>query len=85
MFRNFGRLLQFSTLQMVQAMKGVLLQGDVTMIEYVKSVNRGLPQNEKFIIADLDDKTLLLQPEAQELIQTKVEEWQLENQFQPHR
>ncbi len=68
---------------MVQAVKGVLLKGDVPLKQFVISLNDGRTPSEKFIIADLDEKTLLIQPQAQDFLREKLEAFVEENQFQP--
>ena len=68
---------------MVQAIKGVLLKGDIPLKQFVISLNNLKSPSEKFIIADLDETTLLIQPQAQEFLLEKLQVFVEENQFQP--
>mmetsp|Transcript_9765 Transcript_9765/g.24974 ORF Transcript_9765/g.24974 Transcript_9765/m.24974 type:complete len:81 (-) Transcript_9765:258-500(-) len=68
---------------MVQAMKGVLLKGDVPLKQFVISLNDARSPSEKFIIADLDETTLFIQPQAQAFLQEKLEAFIEKNQYQP--
>ena len=53
------------------------------MKQFVISLNESRIPSEKFIIADLDDRTLLIQPQAQEFLQEKLQVFVDENQYQP--
>merc|ERR1711887_444282 len=68
---------------MVQAMKGVLLKGDIPLKEYVLSLNESRIPSEKFVIADLDERTLLIQPQAKAFLEEKLQGFVEENQYQP--
>ena len=58
---------------MVQAMKGVLLKGDIPLKEFVLSLNESRIPSEKFVIADLDERTLLIQPQAKAFLEEKLQ------------
>ena len=68
---------------MVQAMKGVLLKGDIPLKESVLSLNESRIPSEKFVIADLDERTLLIQPQAKAFLEEKLQGFVEENQYQP--
>ncbi|QDZ19164.1 putative subunit 5 of TFIIH basal transcription factor complex TTD-A [Chloropicon primus] len=68
---------------MVQAMKGVLLKGDIPLKQFVISLNEARIPSERFIIADLDERTLLIQPQAEAFLQEKLQVFVDENQYQP--
>lgn len=68
---------------MVQAMKGVLLKGDIPLKEFVLSLNESRIPSEKFVIADLDERTLLIQPQAKAFLEEKLQAFVEENQYQP--
>jgi len=68
---------------MVQAMKGVVLKGDVPLKQFVLSLNEARAPSERFVIADLDDTTLFIQPQAMEFLKEKLEVFTEQNQYQP--
>jgi len=49
----------------------------------VVSLNESRSTSEKFIIADLDERTLLIQPHAEAFLQEKLQAFVDENQYTP--
>ena len=47
------------------------------------SLNESRSTSEKFIIADLDERTLLIQPHAEAFLQEKLQAFVDENQYTP--
>eukprot|EP00897_Mesotaenium_endlicherianum_P001211 jgi/Mesen1/1117/ME000123S00290 len=60
---------------MVNAVKGVLVECDIPMAQYIISLDNMRRPAEKFILVRLDDTHLLVQPDAAAMIQHKVREW----------
>jgi len=66
---------------MVAALKGVLLSCDVPIKQYLLSINEQLPNSEKFVIYDLDDTHLLVQPNATDMLNEKLQKFHDQNTF----
>ncbi|CAL5219450.1 g1285 [Coccomyxa viridis] len=70
---------------MVSAIRGVLLQCDVPTKEFIISLNESKPTNERFIIHDLDDIRLFVQPSVVEWLEERLKQFNEENTYQPPR
>ncbi|EFN57049.1 hypothetical protein CHLNCDRAFT_143775 [Chlorella variabilis] len=70
---------------MVQATHGVLITGDVVLIEFIRSLNEEQPPKERFIIKDLGEKNLFIKDKKVEFVQKKVAEWQQSLRFEPKK
>ncbi|BDA42782.1 probable general transcription factor IIH subunit 5 [Coccomyxa sp. Obi] len=70
---------------MVSAIRGVLLQCDVPAKEFILSLNDSKPTNERFVILDLDDTHLFVQPTVVEWLEKRLKEFNEENTYQPPR
>ena len=60
-----------------------LLCRDIPLKQFVVSLNESRSTSEKFIIADLDERTLLIQPNAEAFLQEKLQAFVDENQYTP--
>lgn len=74
---------------MVTATQGVLITGDVSLIEYIRALDEQLPPAERFIVTPkggpLDDTHLLVRDSKAAWVQEKVAEWQQSLRFEPKR
>ena len=66
---------------MVTAVHGTLITCDESVKRYIQSVNDQFPPENKFVVADLDDTHLLVQPERVDFVFKKVREWMDDNHF----
>jgi TFIIH basal transcription factor complex TTD-A subunit len=53
--------------------------------EYILSLNDARPTSERFIIQDLDDTRLFVQPTVVEWLEKRLKEFHEENTYQPPR
>lgn len=67
--------------EMVNATQGVLLECDIAMKQFILSMNEERPQSERFIIYDLDDTHLMVQPHVVDELQARIREFQDKNTF----
>lgn len=67
---------------MVSAIKGVLLECDIPTKVFVVNLNENLPVNDKFIIQDLDETRLFVQPRIVDWLELKLKEFQDSNTYQ---
>jgi len=70
---------------MVKAMQGVLLKCDIPTKVYIVTLNQQKEPSEKFILEDLDDTHLFVQPTVVEWLKTQLKEFQDQNTYQPPR
>ena len=49
--------------------------------QFVLSLNEARAPSERFVIADLDDTTLFIQPQAMEFLKEKLEVFTEQNQY----
>ncbi|KAI3434764.1 hypothetical protein D9Q98_002824 [Chlorella vulgaris] len=69
---------------MVKATAGVLVTGDVALIEFIRWLNESQLPAERFIInGSLDDTHLFIKESKVEFVQKKVDEWQQSLRFEP--
>ncbi|KAK9819476.1 hypothetical protein WJX81_000381 [Elliptochloris bilobata] len=68
---------------MVSALHGVLLECDEPTREFILSLNEGKPTAEKFVIYDLDDTRLFVQPTVVNWLEQRLKEFAEENTYQP--
>lgn len=53
--------------------------------EFILSLNDSKPTNERFVILDLDDTRLFVQPTVVEWLEKRLKEFNEENTYQPPR
>ena len=58
---------------------------DVPTKEFIISLNEGKPTNERFIIHDLDDTRLFVQPSVVNWLEQRLKQFNEENTYQPPR
>lgn len=75
-----GRILDH---KMVSAVHGSLIETDIPCKVYILHINEQLPPAERFVIQDLDETHLLVQPHRLEYVKAEVKAWQQKNQFTP--
>ena len=68
---------------MVSAVHGSLIETDIPCKVYILHINEQLPPAERFVIQDLDETHLLVQPHRLEYVKAEVKAWQQKNQFNP--
>lgn len=69
---------------MVAATHGVLIQGDVALIEFIRTLDEAQAPADRFVIrGDLGDQALFVKERWVSFIQQKVSEWQKGLRFEP--
>ena len=58
---------------------------DVPTKEFILSLNEEKPTSEKFVIADLDETRLFVQPQVTEWLQQQLAKFQELNTYEPPR
>ena len=66
---------------MVSAVHGVLITADVPLKQYILHLNDLAPAEGKFLIADLDDRRVLVQPSRADAIRAEIERYQQSTQY----
>jgi len=66
---------------MVSAVHGVMITSDVPIKQYILHLNEIAPAEGKFVIADLDDSRVLVQPEHAARVAEDVARYQQTTQF----
>ncbi|CAL57556.1 TFIIH subunit TTDA/Tfb5 [Ostreococcus tauri] len=66
---------------MVSAVHGVMLTTDVPIKQYVLHLDAIAPAEGKFVIADLDERRVLIQPERAEQVKREIERYQQTTQY----
>ena len=66
---------------MVSAVHGVVITADVPLKQYILHLNDLAPAEGKFVIADLDDRRVLVQPARVEAIRAEIERYQQSTQY----
>ena len=69
--------------KMVSAVHGSLIETDIPCKVYILHINEKLPPAERFVIQDLDETHLLVQPHRLEYVKAEVKAWQQKNQYTP--
>lgn len=67
---------------MVNAQKGVLVECDIPMAQFIIWEDKRRRPSEKFIICKLDDTHLFVQPDAAEGILKRCQKWMDENTYE---
>eukprot|EP00850_Spirogloea_muscicola_P003484 SM000014S00272 [mRNA] locus=s14:285020:285353:- [translate_table: standard] len=67
---------------MVDATKGLLVECDVPMAQFIVSLDAKLDAAHNFLLARLDDTHLLVQPAAADMLRRRVQDWMAENTYQ---
>ena len=66
---------------MVSAVHGVMITADVPIKQYILHLNDVAPAENKFVIVDLDERRVLVQPEHVEAIRREIERFQQSTQY----
>jgi TFIIH basal transcription factor complex TTD-A subunit len=66
---------------MVSAVHGVMITADVPIKQYILHLNDIAPAERKFVITDLDDTHVLVQPEHVEHVRAEIERYQQSTQY----
>lgn len=66
---------------MVSAVHGVMITADVPIKQYILHLNDIAPAERKFVITDLDDTHVLVQPEHVEYVRAEIERYQQSTQY----
>eukprot|EP00884_Botryococcus_braunii_P004250 jgi/Botrbrau1/13826/Bobra.0056s0068.1 len=70
---------------MVSALQGVLLECDVPTKVFILSLNEARQNKDRFVIEDLDETRLFVQPTVIEWLESRLKEFHEENTYQPPR
>ena len=70
---------------MVSAVHGTLIECDVPTKVFILHLNDEQPPSERFVIQDLDETQLLVQPHRVELVRAEVKKFQERSQYVPER
>ncbi|GBG91092.1 hypothetical protein CBR_g51826 [Chara braunii] len=66
----------------ISAIKGVIIECDIPMKQYILRMNSEMPNSQKFVLRDLDDTHLFVQANMVTLIKRKVEEFMESNTYE---
>jgi TFIIH basal transcription factor complex TTD-A subunit len=66
---------------MVSAVHGVMITADVPIKQYILHLNDIAPAESKFVITDLDDTHVLVQPEHVERVRGEIARYQQSTQY----
>lgn len=85
--RNYYHITYNHLVQVARAVTGSWCAAcsDVPTKEFILSLNDSKPTNERFVIHDLDDTHLFVQPTVVEWLEKRLKEFHEENTYQPPR
>jgi len=66
---------------MVSAVHGAMITADVPIKQYILHLDAIAPAEQKFVIADLDDVRVLVQPERVDALLREIERYQQTTQY----